>query len=158
LTDAEALWEPTEGCWTVRRLADGSVAADSVKPDPVPAPVTTIAWRMWHIAVDCLDGYSSRLFQRSGTGLTGTAWVLDVQRGLDLLERAWQSFYAGLADVGPDGLFRLLGPAWGPYADSTVLALALHAQREVVHHGAELGLLRDLFASVRERESDLRRD
>jgi len=42
-------------------------------------------------------------------------------------------------------LFETLGEAWGPYADSTVLALALHAQREVTHHGAEIALLRDLF-------------
>jgi hypothetical protein len=148
LTDAEAFWEPTEGCWTVRSLPDGSVAADWADPDPVPAPVTSIAWRMWQIAVDCLDGSSSRAFERSGTGLSGTAWVLDTARGLELLERAWQEFYAGLADVGPDGLFRLLGPTWGPYADSTILALTLHAQREVVHHGAEIGLLRDLYVAA----------
>jgi hypothetical protein len=143
LTDVEALWEPTPNCWTVRANADGSVTADWADPDPVPAPVTTIAWRMWHIAVDALDGYSSRAFDRSGTGLTGTAWVLDVGSGLPLLERAWWDF----SDVGPDGLFQLLGPGWGPYADSTILALALHAQREIVHHGAEIGLLRDLYAA-----------
>jgi hypothetical protein len=102
---------------------------------------------MWHIAVDALDNYSSRVFDRSGTGLTGTAWVVDATRGLELLGRAWQEFYAGLSEVGPDGLFRLLGSDWGPYADSTILALALHAQREVVHHGAEIGLLRDLYVS-----------
>jgi hypothetical protein len=146
LTDTEAMWEPTVGCWTVRSLPDGSVAADWADPDPVPAPVTTISWRMWHIAVDALDSYSRRVFDRSGTGLGGTAWVLDAARGLELLERAWQEFYAGLVDVGPDGLFQLLGAGWGPYADSTILALALHAQREVVHHGAEIGLLRDLYA------------
>jgi hypothetical protein len=148
LTDAEAMWEPTNDCWTVRTRADGSVAADWADPDPVPAPVTTIAWRMWHIAVDCLDSYSGRVFERSGTGLTGTAWVLDSARGVELLEAAWREFVGGLEEVGPDGLFRLLGPAWGPYADSTILALALHAQREVVHHGAEIGLLRDLYGRL----------
>jgi hypothetical protein len=54
-------------------------------------------------------------------------------------------FRDGLADGGSDRMFDLLGPSWGPYADSTVLALALHAQREVTHHGAEVALLRDLF-------------
>jgi len=42
-----------------------------------------------------------------------------------------------------------LGPAWGPYADQTHLALALHAERELVHHGAEVALLRDLYAAMR---------
>ena len=144
LTDAEWLWEPTAGCWSVRAQADGSVVADWADPDPVPAPVTTIAWRMWHVAVDCLDGYSRRAFDRSGTGFTGTQWVLEANTGRELLERAWREFRAGLADGAPDSLFRLLGPGWGPYSEATVLALALHAQREVVHHGAEIGLLRDL--------------
>lgn len=152
LTDAESLWEPAAGCWTVRTLADDSVAADWADPDPVPAPITTIAWRMWHIAVDALDSYSGRLFDRSGTGLTGTAWVLDVARARELLERAWHEFNAGLVDGGPEGLFRLLGPAWGPYSESTILALALHAQREVVHHGAEIALLRDLYAATVDKD------
>lgn len=52
-----------------------------------------------------------------------------------------------MADGGSDRLFDLLGEGWGPYAESTVLALALHAQREVTHHGAEIALLRDLFRS-----------
>jgi hypothetical protein len=145
LADDEWLWEPTAGCWSVRAQPDGSVVADWADPDPVPAPVTTIAWRVWHIAVDCLDGYSTRAFDRSGTGFTGTQWVLEANAGRELLERAWTEFRAGLADGAPDGLFRLLGPGWGPYSKATVLALALHAQREVVHHGAEIGLLRDLY-------------
>jgi hypothetical protein len=147
LTETEAMWEPTSGCWTIHAREDGSAVADWADPDPVPAPVTTIAWRLWHIAVDCLDSYSTRVFDRSGTGLEGTAWVADVATGLVLLDRAWQVFVAGLADVGPDGLFRLLGEGWGQFADSTILALALHAQREVVHHGAEIGLLRDLYVT-----------
>ena len=100
---------------------------------------------MWHIAVDCLDSYSSRAFNRTGTGLVGTAWVLDPDEAGALLERAWRVFHQGLSDGGSDRLFDPLGEGWGPYADSTVLALALHAQREVTHHGAEIALLRDLY-------------
>ena len=40
----------------------------------------------------------------------------------------------------------LVGPTWGPYAESTKLDLAIHAQREVIHHTAEIFLLRDLYA------------
>ena len=34
----------------------------------------------------------------------------------------------------------------GPYAESSTVDLALHVLDEVVHHGAEVGLLRDLYA------------
>jgi hypothetical protein len=33
----------------------------------------------------------------------------------------------------------------GPYAESNTLDLALHVLDEVDHHGAEVGLLRDLY-------------
>ena len=39
-----------------------------------------------------------------------------------------------------------LGPAWGPYAQDNTVDLALHVLDEVIHHGAEVGLLRDLYA------------
>ena len=145
LTVGEYLWEPAADCWTVRSGPDGGGTVDEHDTEAEPAPMTTIAWRMWHVAVDCLDSYSSRVFNRTGTGLTGTAWVLDPDEACTLLERAWRVFHEGLADGGPDRLFDVLGERWGPYADSTVLALALHAQREVTHHGAEVALLRDLF-------------
>jgi hypothetical protein len=145
LTVEEYLWEPAVGCWSVHAAPGGAGSVDEHDSEADPAPMTTIAWRMWHIAVDCLDSYSSRVFGRTGTGLAGTAWVLDPDQARALVERAWQVFHNGLADGGPDRLFDLLGEGWGPYAESTVLALALHAQREVTHHGAEVALLRDLF-------------
>ena len=121
--------------------------ADWADPDPVPAPVTTIAWRCWHIAVDCLDSYSSRLFGATGTGLTGLDWVGTATEAQAMLAAAWSVFRAGVVGWGDDGLWSLLGPAWGPYAEHTNLALAIHAQREVIHHGAEIALLRDLYAA-----------
>ncbi|HEX4982518.1 MAG TPA: DinB family protein [Ilumatobacteraceae bacterium] len=149
LTVDEYLWEPAAGCWTVRADPDTGASVDEHDTEADPAPLTTIAWRMWHVAVDCLDSYSSRAFNRTGTGLAGTAWVLEPGEACDLLERAWRTFQEGLAEGGSDRLFEALGEGWGPYADSTVLALALHAQREVTHHGAEIALLRDLFRAGR---------
>jgi hypothetical protein len=37
------------------------------------------------------------------------------------------------------------GPAEGPFADYPMAALVLHINREVIHHGAEVALLRDLY-------------
>src|SRR5690349_6731754 len=89
MTDDEFLWEPAAGCWTVHQR-EGRVVADSRGPvDPDPAPITTIAWREWHIAVDALDSYSGRLFGRTGTGLAADEWTVDVDLSGALLERAW---------------------------------------------------------------------
>lgn len=147
ISEGEYLWEPAPNCWTIRTSSDGAIVADWADPDPIPAPVTTIAWRCWHIAVDCLDSYSARLFGTTGTGLTGLHWVGTADEAQTMLTAAWAVFRAGVSSWGDDGLLDLLGPAWGPYASHTNLALALHAQREVIHHGAEIALLRDLYAA-----------
>ena len=50
-----------------------------------------------------------------------------------------------------DGLAEPVGPAEGPYAEAPCAALVLHIHREVIHHGAEIALLRDLYAHQRGR-------
>jgi hypothetical protein len=146
LTDAEFRWEPVAGSWNVHRSGETRATVDFVKPDPVPAPMTTIAWRTWHLAVDCFDGYSRRAFGTSGTGLDGTQWTLEADVACELLQRAYSTFRDGVVASELDVLFAPLGPTWGPYAESTRFALALHALHELAHHGAEIGLLRDLYA------------
>ncbi len=49
----------------------------------------------------------------------------------------------GLDDAA---LARAVGPAEGGFADHPMAALVLHIHREAIHHGAEIALLRDLYA------------
>ncbi|HEX7993167.1 MAG TPA: hypothetical protein VF506_04545, partial [Streptosporangiaceae bacterium] len=51
----------------------------------------------------------------------------------------------GVRGLGPDGLIWPCGPAEGPYADYPLADLVLHINREALHHGAEIALLRDLY-------------
>ncbi len=149
ISNVEYLWEPAADCWTVRRASGRAVADRLPRPvDPEPPPLTTIAWREWHIAVEALDSYSSRLFDTTGTGLVDDEWTTDSEWSGVLLERAWSNFRNGVADAGPDWLFVALGEQWGPYATRSRLALVLHAQHEVAHHGAEIALLRDLYRAT----------
>lgn len=142
LGDEEYLWEPVSGCWTVRSTS-GGWQADWATPDPDPAPVTTIAWRLWHISVDAMDSYARRLFGTSGTGLEGRWFVGDATAAIELTKRACETLAGGfLADEGSAD--RPLGDSWGPHARHSRLDLLLHATRELTHHGAEVALLRDL--------------
>src|SRR5437773_1908310 len=61
LTEDEYFWEPVPGCWTVHRDETGRWVTDYAFPDPVPAPVTTIGWRLVHIA-DCKVMYHEHAF------------------------------------------------------------------------------------------------
>ena len=64
LTDEEYYWEPVAGCWSVRPDADGRFVSDGSGPgsDPDPPPVTTLAWRIAHIAVGVFHTRASTFF------------------------------------------------------------------------------------------------
>ena len=73
LTDDEYLWEPVEGCWSIRPRAEartaqaaggGDLVADFEYPEPDPAPVTTIAWRIAHIRVGVFGQRNASHFGR----------------------------------------------------------------------------------------------
>jgi hypothetical protein len=129
----------------VRRSGD-LVVVDRVHPEPQPPPVTTIAWRLWHLASDCFASYTSRGLGSWPLEVHDRAWYLDVAAALAATDTAWWAFRSGLESLGEDGMWRELGQAWGPYAHETWVSLALHAQDELSHHGAEIALLRDLYA------------
>ncbi len=100
-------WEPVaRSCWSVRETRATGVRADWADPDPDPAPVTTIAWRLWHVAVDCLDSYSARVFGRTGTDFVDQAFTLDVEEALAATEAAGAAFRAGLGRAGPGDALR----------------------------------------------------
>lgn len=146
MSDAEYLWEPVQGCWSVRPDADGEYHPDKHTRDPQPAPFTTIAWRLWHIGVDCLAGYSDNFFDglagrdRAAAGFPGT-----VADGLAVVDKEWARFRDHVEALDDAALARPLGPAAGPFSEDSFHALVLHALDEVIHHTAEIGVIRDLY-------------
>lgn len=154
LTDDEYFWEPVPGCWSIRRRADavtpmaagdGDWVADFEFPTPEPTPVTTIAWRIGHIAL--------MFGNRAGNHFAGEvlephtlAWPSTADAALTLLDSQYARWMAGVATLDDDGMARAIGPAEGPWADHPYGSLVLHLSREAIHHGAEIALLRDLYA------------
>jgi hypothetical protein len=158
LTDVEYLWEPVPGCWTLRRCDDGLVSYDFEWPPPQPPPFTTIAWRLFHIAVGCFAERATRYFpEQVSQPWTTRLWEgpvvfpLDAQGAVAFLESRWREWRAGLDAVGEDGLWRPLGEGEFDLVDMQLgkndpfIGLVLHVHREVIHHGAEILLLRDLY-------------
>ncbi len=56
-------------------------------------------------------------------------------------------WHDGIAALDEDGLRRPLGPKGGDFAGDPMAALIIHINREVMHHGGEICLLRDLYRS-----------
>ena len=147
LTDAEYLWEPVGGCWSLRASSTGWVM-DWEDPTPEPAPVTTIAWRLVHL-IYCLQEHGLRAvaFERGRAHWAAPTVVPPSAReALAALERAvdaWRRDLSGLDDVR---LWEVLGSEGGNYREDPVVAFVEHIHDEVIHHAAEVALLRDLYA------------
>lgn len=144
----DCFWEPTTPCWSVRRRRDaaagwgtGEWVCEDTWPPPDPLPITSIAWRMAHLAA-WTDVYRNWTFEDQTMGLPhfdvpGTRdglaqWVCSAQ------DRFWEA-----VDVMSDADLGELRPAhYGPLLP--IHRLVAGIAFEHAHHGAEIGLLRDL--------------
>ncbi len=144
LTDDEYLWAPVADVWTVHP-GDGD-AAPTIDPQRhvEPAPFTTIAWRMHHMA----DFFTKRRVNHFGDPAAedmDAPVSLSAAEGMANLARAYERWKAELDAMPDDRLSAPCGPAEGPFAESPFADLVLHINREFIHHAAECALVRDLY-------------
>ncbi|MFT3833737.1 MAG: DinB family protein [Micropruina sp.] len=166
LSDQEYLWEPVPCMWSVRPDAEGRLVADFLVPEPPIPPVTTIAWRLDHVAREVLGKRARALFGGSPAGDAEDidmyderhwpeprpATASDALAELDLAYRLWRD---GAAARDDEALARPLGPRGAAFAESSLAQLVLHINREVMAHGAEICLLRDLYRAERDAADPL---
>ena len=171
LTDEEYFWEPVPGMWSVRRrgegrdpraegfgrpeasgegtapvaLGGGEFTLDFAWPAPDPVPATTIAWRLSHLIVAVFGLRVGSHFGGEPVDYEKYDYPGDAATALAQLDEFYAAWIAGVRGLGTDGLARPCGPAEGPYAEASMATLVLHINREAIHHGAEVALLRDLF-------------
>jgi len=144
LTDEEFLWEPVDGCWSVRPDGEGGTRFEWTYPEPVPPPFTTIAWRIAHIGDGVLGARAANHFG-DGYDRESVRYPITAREGLDYLHESYALWHKGLTTLDDEALARPCGPAEGPYSEYSFATLVLHITREVVHHGAEVCVLRDLY-------------
>lgn len=149
LTDAEYFWEPVDRCWTVHRRDDDRGVHAQGRGEWVidydlerPPYVSTIAWRMNHISA-CNAVYRDHAFgdatlgwddlEIPGTPADAVAW----------LDQTHAQLRSDLATLTPDDAFSERRAWWG--APLTVRAVLWTLTVEHVHHGAEIGVLRDIL-------------
>jgi hypothetical protein len=157
LTDEEYRWEPAPGSWSVRprdaprpegvmSVGDGDNTIDFAMPEPVPPPVTTIAWRIGHIVVGVFGARNHSHFGGPEVSYDHFSYAGTAAEALDQLDAHQARWRKAISGLDEDALWRPVGPAEGPFATAPMISLVLHINREVIHHGAEIALLRDLWA------------
>jgi hypothetical protein len=155
LTDSEYFWEPVPGMWNVRRRGastppgapgSGDFTVDFEFPEPSPTPVTTIAWRMAHLTVGCFGMRAASHFGGPAVSYETYDYPGSAADALERLDSSYDLWISGVRKLSPPDLLRPIGPAEGEWADQPMANLVLHINREALHHGAEIALLRDLYA------------
>jgi DinB superfamily len=142
LDDAEFWWEPAPDCWTIRQRPDGRWAADYAVPDPEPAPVTTIGWRLVHVG-ECKIMYHEYAFGAGKLTWPEIDSAHDASAAIAQLEEGHALLVADLHALASDALERPVLTNWGEeWPAWRVFWTMIHHD---VHHGAEIGALRDLY-------------
>jgi hypothetical protein len=163
LTSAEYLWEPVPGSWSVRRRADGPgpratwlVGAGEWGRDgyrdkePYPPPFTTIAWRASHLT----EMLAMRADYTTGSrSLTKDSYVVqgDAEGAVAALAAAvgsWRGTLLACDDADLDTIGHSAYP-YGSDAGEAFIDIVWWVNQEVLHHGAEIALLRDLYGARR---------
>ncbi|MER6521112.1 DinB family protein [Streptomyces sp. NPDC001553] len=163
MTDEEYFWEPVAGCWSVRRRSDGPGARathlagagewgrDAAPyPHPAPPPFTTIAWRLSHLTemltlrADHVAG--SRALTRDDYRVKGD--VATAVADFEAASEAWRKALAGVGDAALDTVGYCTYPH-GSDVEDPFVDIVWWVNQELLHHGAEIALLRDLHRATR---------
>lgn len=152
LTDGEYFWEPVSGCWSVRPreaatsphpMGSGPWVLDNADEEPPAAPFTTIAWRLIHLT-DVFDSYQRALWVHPYVDI----WIeipSTAAGGIALWEHHAATFVKGLEGEDGESLQRPVRVPWWP-REAPKWAVVSNVATEAIHHGAEIGVLRDLYA------------
>lgn len=160
LSDDEYFWEPVPDCWSVRprgagtapvQAGSGAMTIDFAMPEPDPHPFTTIAWRLGHVIVGVLAVRNAAHFGRAPTDYQSFDYAATGAEALARLDAEYATWLAGVESLGEAGLARPCGEAEAPYGERPLAALVLHIHRELIHHLAEVCLLRDLHLHTFDR-------
>ena len=161
LSDDEYLWEPVPGCWSIRQRAAGPgpgatlVGAgewgrDFAYPAPEPPPFTTLAWRLGHLT----ESMARRADYTVGTHSLTRAMYRhsgDAAGALAAFAAAadhWRLALTSADDAALDTLGRSQYPD-GSDPDEPFIEIVWWENQELLHHGAEIALLRDLYRARR---------
>jgi DinB superfamily len=159
LTDQEYLWEPAPGAWSIRRrgqaasprpFGPGQWQLDDAAGDPDPTPVTTIAWRLGHLHA-CFAGDWEWTF---GQRRRPPEELVDFSPSAAVaLARFWATmdrWRAGVAAVTPEQLDTVGFDQYprSSAAEEPFITVIAAANLELIHHMAEIALLRDLYRST----------
>ena len=158
MTDGEYRWEPVPGCWSVRWRSDGpgpgatlltgagDWGRDATPSPPLSPPVTTMAWRLSHLSelltLRADHTVGSHTLSRDDYRSSGDA--AGAIAAFESGAAAWRDALLSADDAALDTAGLSTYPH-GSDPDDPFIDIVWWVNQEVLHHGAEIALLRDLY-------------
>lgn len=147
MTDAEYLWEPVANCMTIRRTPEGLIPDPLLPPEIIPQPFTTIAWRLDHISRPLLGSYTDSLRARQFVRRDPAPCPESSKDAIRVLGENYASWRSAVEEMPNARLLEPLGADFGPLGEEPYSMAVLLVLYEFLHHGAEIGVVRDLYAN-----------
>jgi DinB superfamily len=140
LTDTELAWTPAPGCWSVEADTTGRRRLEFVYGAD-PPPLTTIEWRLAHLGVWTI-AYDNWIFGEATIRGEDVEIPAGAARMVAWLHDAQDHFIAATAALDDSQLDLDRPTQWDGLLPAWQLVWAILAEH--FHHGAEIGVLRDL--------------
>jgi hypothetical protein len=100
---------------------------------------------MAHITVGVFGMRAANHFGAPAVSYDDFPYPGTATEALGQLDATYTSWRLGVRALASTELARPCGPSEGPFAEHPLAALVLHINREALHHGGEILLLRDLY-------------
>jgi hypothetical protein len=136
--------------WERFRARVDGLTDDELAWRPAPAaPELSIVWRMAHLVVVLGEQRNWRWLGREPSGPeVEHVEAATADEALAAVDAAWAAWKALADSLSDEELAQPIGPVGGWFAGEERAALVLHIADELVHHAAEVALLRDLYAAA----------
>ena len=157
LSDEELWWKPVPDAWTLQPGDDGlfRYAWPPGSRGEVTPPFTTLAWRLCHLLYPAMAKWAMEMEgdQESEAKAYGLAFPVAAAEAVGVADGWWERWRAAVRGMSDDDMWRPLsetviggvGPVMRLGPEDPFVNHLLHQQREFIHHGAEISLLRDLY-------------
>jgi hypothetical protein len=129
------------------RRDPAAAASSSRRGQILSRPVTTIAWRLSHLAVGVFGLRASCHFGDGSLTHENAERPLTAKEGVAYFKEQALRWRSHIERLDEQGLARPVGEPEA-YLDAPMASLVLHVNREALHHLAEVSLLRDLYRAT----------
>jgi DinB family protein len=158
LTTDEYHWRPVANCWglvprgtesTSKSVGGGDFVCEYESGDtPTPPPMRTIAWLVWHLTEMCTRraDYTIGDHKLTNDDVIGAGTAEDGVASLKAALAFWRRVYD---EVEPEGFATVGRSAYPDGLDPQfpLQAILWWQNREIIHHAADIGTIRDLYAN-----------